>query len=352
KNMGDGTFKDVTLETGLDSRRWALAAAAADLNGSGYPDLVIANDYGVDELYINEGGISFRNAGESAGMGFAPKSGMSVAFADILNQGLFSMYITNISEPGVLIQGNNLWVPTRRSSQDSPRFSNLAGNFGVELGGWSYGGQFGDLNNSGYQDLYVANGYVSAEVGTDYWYDFSKVAGGNKAIIEDAKNWPAMNGRSLSGYQQNRIWLNDGAGRFQDVSSVAGGFLDLDSRSVAFADLWNRGVLDIIVASQNNEVKVYRNEVDPKNNWISFKLEGTKSNRSAIGAIVELHWNGHKQIQVVSGGNGFSSQNQRPLHFGLGSSNNVDRAVVHWPSGNKQIIESPDILTQHVVVEN
>jgi len=351
KNNGDGTFKDVTEETGLTSRRWALAAASADLTGSGYPDLVIANDYGVDEFFINENGTSFKNAGESAGMGFAPKSGMSVAFTDILNQGVFSMYITNISEAGVLIQGNNLWVPSKRNNNDEPKFSNLAGNFDVELGGWSYGGQFGDLNNDGYQDLYVANGYVSAESDTDYWYDFSKVAGGNKAIIEDAKNWPAMNGRSLSGFQQNKIWINDGAGRFQEVSSPVGGFLDLDSRSVAFADLNNNGSLDIIIATQNNETKVYRNRTNPEANWISFQLEGSESNRSAIGAIVELHWDDKKQVQVVSGGNAFSSQNQRALHYGLGKSEEVEKVVIRWPSGREQVIENPEVSKLHRVTE-
>ena len=350
KNNGDGTFTDVTEETGLTSRRWTLAAAAADLTGSGFSDLVIANDYGVDEFFVNENGSFFRSAGETAGIGFAPKSGMSVAFGDILNQGVFSMYITNISEPGVLIQGNNLWVPSKMSD-DVPVFSNLAGNFGVELGGWSYGGQFGDLNNSGYQDLYVANGYVSAEMGTDYWYDFSKVAGGNKAIIQDAKNWPAMSGRSLSGFQQNRIWLNDGAGRFREVSSSVGGFLDLDSRSVAFADLNNNGNLDIIVATQNNEVKVYRNHTEPGHNWISFDLKGTESNRSAIGAIVELHWNGNRQVQVVSGGNAFSSQSQRPLHFGLGKNAEVEKAVIRWPSGLEQVIDKPEISRMHRITE-
>lgn len=350
KNNGDGTFTDVTMQAGLTTRRWALAAAAADLSGSGYPDLVIANDYGVDEFFVNENGTFFRNKGESAGIGFAPKSGMSVAFGDILNQGVFSMYVTNISEPGVLIQGNNLWVSSKKSD-DVPVFSNLAGSFGVELGGWSYGGQFGDLNNSGYQDLYVANGYVSAEMGTDYWYDFSKIAGGNQTIIEDAKNWPAMSGRSLSGYQQNRIWLNDGAGRFREASSNVGGFLDLDSRSVAFADLNNNGNLDIIVATQNNVVKVYRNNTDPDNNWISFLLEGTDSNRSAIGAIVELHWKGNRQVQVVSGGNAFSSQNQRPLHFGVGKSEEVEKAIIKWPSGREQVIDKPEISRLHRVTE-
>ena len=351
KNLGDGTFKDITEELGLTSRRWTLAAAAADLNSSGYPDLVIANDYGVDEFYINEEGKSFRNIGGEAGMGFTPKSGMSVSFADILNQGKFSIYITNISEPGVLVQGNNLWVPSGTRPNGDPSYSNLAGNFGVELGGWSYSGQFSDLNNDGFQDLYVANGYVSAERGTDYWYDYSKISGGNKAIIEDAKNWPEMKGRSLSGYQQNRIWLNDGAGNFREVSALTGGFLELDSRAVAFADLNNNGSLDVIVANQNREITVYKNSVTGGNNWIAFKLEGAESNRSAIGAVAELHWNGQKQAQVVTSASAFSAQNQRPLHFGLGTSASPEKLIIRWPSGIVQEIENPEPGKIHHIVE-
>jgi len=160
-----------------------------------------------------------------------------------------------------------------------------------------------------------------------------------------------MDGRSLSGYQQNRIWLNDGAGRFREVSSNVGGFLDLDSRSVAFADLNNSGTLDIIVATQNNEAKVYRNNTDHASNWISFHLEGTDSNRSAIGAIIELYWDDKRQVQVVSGGNAFSSQNQRPLHFGLGKSEEVEKAVIKWPSGREQVIDKPEISRLHRVTE-
>ena len=111
RNRGDGTFEDVTAAVGIDSRRWALCAAAADLRGTGYPDLFVANDYGVSELFANQQGKAFREIGKPTGVGFAPKSGMNVSFGDVFNQGRFSVYVTNISEEGVLIQGNNLWVP-------------------------------------------------------------------------------------------------------------------------------------------------------------------------------------------------------------------------------------------------
>jgi enediyne biosynthesis protein E4 len=352
ENQGDGTFVDVSEKTGLhDSRRWTLAAAAADINGSGYPDIILANDYGVDEIFINQNGERFYNTGQEAGLGFAPKSGMSVAVGDIMNQGRYSIYITNISEAGVLMQGNNLWVPTRRSSGDIPRFRNLAGNMGVEIGDWGYGGQFVDLNNNGNLDLYVANGYVSAEPDTDYWYDYARVVGGNRAIIVDANNWPAMNNRTFSGYQMNKIWLNDGAGRFQEVARSVGGALDLDSRSVAYADLFGNGSMDLIVANQHQPVKIYKNHTRADHNWVGFDLKGTKSNRSAIGAEVILHWDGKVTKKQVSGGDAFSSQSQRPLHFGLGLVGQIEKAEVHWPSGIVQIIEGPELNRYHEVVE-
>jgi hypothetical protein len=339
-NLGNGRFEEVSAKAGINSKRWALAASAADLRGTGHPDLFIANDYGVSELYFNDG-KQFHEVGEQTGVGFAPKSGMNVAFGDILNDGRYSVYVSNISEEGVLIQGNNLWVPKEGTSGDKLQYENLARDFGVELGGWSFGAQFGDFNNDGTLDLYLANGYISLDRNRSYWYDFSKVAGGNSSIISDAKNWPAFDGRSLSGYQSKRVWMNDGAGKFIDVAKAVGVTDTYDGRAVALADLWNRGVLDVVVANQNGPLLIYKNTVVPGNQWIEFELEGSASNRSAIGAQVTLFWNGHEQVQEVSGGSGFASQNQRRLHFGLGRNPQVEKAVIRWPSGKVQTIDKP-----------
>ena len=155
-----------------------------------------------------------------------------------------------------------------------------------------------------------------------------------------------MDGRSLSGYQQKHVWLNDGAGKFIDVAQAVGVTDTYDGRAVAMADLWNRGVLDVIVANQRGPLLVYKNTVAPGNHWIEFQLQGHSSNRSAIGAEVELHWNDQKQIQEVSGGSGFSAQNDRRLHFGLGKDPTLEKAVIRWPSGKTQTIDSlaPDKL--------
>lgn len=341
-NLGAGKFEEVSAKLGIDSRRWALAASAADLRGTGHQDLFIANDYGVSELYFNNG-KQFREVGEETGVGFAPKSGMTAAFGDILNRGEYAIYVSNISEDGVLIQGNNLWVPEQVKSDAGVRYENLARALGVEMGGWSWGMQFGDLNNDGTLDVYLTNGYVSADRNKSYWYDFSKVAGGNSSIIGDAANWPAMEGRSLSGYQQKRVWINDGAGKFNDVAQAVGATDTYDGRSVALADLWNRGVLDVIVTNQRGPLLIYKNTVVPDNKWIDFELEGSASNRSALGAEVKLFWSGRQQAQTVSGGSGFCAENQRRLHFGLGRNPVVEKAVIRWPSGKFQTIDNPAV---------
>ena len=349
-NLGNGKFEEVSAQLGINSRRWSLAAAAADLRGSGHPDLFVANDYGVSELYFNDG-KRFHEVGEQTGVGFAPKSGMNAAVGDILNQGRYAVYVSNISEDGILIQGNNLWVPKEGTGGDAIKYQNLARDFGVELGGWSFGAQFGDLNNDGTLDLYLTNGYISLDRNRSYWYDFSKVAGGNSTIIGDAKNWPAFEGRSLSGYQSKRVWLNDGAGKFVDVAQAVGATDTYDGRSVALVDLWNRGVLDVVVANQNGPLLLYKNTIAPENEWMEFELEGTSSNRSAIGAQVTLFWNGQQQVQEVSGGSGFAAQNDRRLHFGMGRNPRIEKAVIRWPSGKVQTIDKPGTNQLHKIKE-
>ena len=358
RNLGAGRFEEVSERVGLVSRRWALAAVAADLRGTGYPDLFIANDYGVSELFANDHG-RFREIGRDAGVGYAPKSGMNASVGDVLNQGRFAIYVSNISEEGILLQGNNLWVPTGGAGA-APKYENLARAMGVDLGGWSFGAQFADLNNDGFLDLYLVNGYVSASRGESYWYDFSKIAGGNQIVISDARNWPAMGSRSLGGYQQKKVWISDGAGRFLDVSQMVGVTDRYDGRSVAIADLSNRGALDVIVANQRGPLLLYRNDVAPGRAWIDFDLEGGCrsdasaggcTNRSAIGARVTLFWNGQQQVQEVSGGSGFCAQNQRRLHFGLGSGATIEKAVVRWPSGKTQELSRPEPNRLHKIEE-
>lgn len=352
ENLGNGKFKDVTEQYGMTSTKWTLAAAAADFNGDGYPDLFVANDYNVNELYINKKGEKFTEVGSQSGIGNIPKSGMSVSFGDIDNSGLLGVYNTTITENGILLQDNNYWQPQEQPDKNTyPKFVNLAQLAGINNAGWSYGSQFGDFNNDGLMDLYVANGFISAAKNTSYWYDYSKVTGGNSSIIEDAKNWPDMRGKSQSGYEQNKIWLNRGNREFEDVSNDVCPLVTYDSRGVALADLWNTGALDVIVANQNNIPLIYKNDQQNSNHWIELELKGTVSNADAIGAKVVLDWNGQKQVQVVTAGLGFASQNEHRLHFGLNTSKKVEKVTIYWPSGEVTTITDPQVDQLHVIKE-
>ena len=199
------------------------------------------------------------------------------------------------------------------------KYENLARDFGVELGGWSFGAQFGDLNNDGTLDLYLTNGYISLDRNRSYWYDFSKVAGGNSTIIGDARTGRRSTAAACAGYQSKRVWLNDGAGRFVDVAPAVGVTDTYDGRSVALADLWNRGVLDVVVANQNGPLLLYKNTVTPdKRHGSSSSWKAPPATAARSAPQVTLFWNGQQQVQEVSGGSGFAAQNQRRLHFGLG----------------------------------
>ncbi len=349
RNVGNGRFEDVTDARGggVGSTRWTLAAAAADFNDDGWPDLYLANDYGPEELFLNREGKRFELA--RAGLEDDSKSGMAVALGDVFNRGRFDVFVTNISERGFLFQGNNLRINLLK---ELGRFREIATG-PVADAGWAWGAQFGDLNNDGWLDLVVVNGFISADSGRDYWYAMSKVAGAQGNIFEDARNWPPIGTASLSGYERSRVLLNRSregpGGGFVDVAEEAGVSDRLDGRGVAMADLWNRGLVDVVIANEKGRVLLYRNAAKP-NHWIEFKLIGTRSNRSAIGADVTVEFGGVEQRQVVDGGMGFCSQNDRRLHFGLGNSR-LDRVTIRWPSGTEQVLEGLAVDRLHEITE-
>jgi hypothetical protein len=336
-NLGGGKFEDVTDKTGVGSTRWTLAAASADFNGDGWPDIYLANDYGPEELYLNDRGRRFVLT--TAGLESESKSGMSVTLGDAFNRGRLDAFVTNISERGYLFQNNNLRL---NQMTEAHRFRNVAEGE-IADAGWAWGAQFGDLNNDGANELFVANGFISADRQKSYWYAMSKIAGANGRLFEDAATWPPFGNTSLSGYEPSRVYLNRGVAGWIDVAKSVGVTDLYDGRAVAIADLSNRGEQDVIVANQNQPAVLYRDYPDSANHWIAFKLVGTRSNRSAIGAEVMIESGDLKQRRVVDGGSGFASQNDRRLHFGLGSHEWVDRVTINWPSGTKQILSRPPI---------
>jgi hypothetical protein len=331
-NLGGGRFEDVTEKTGADSTRWTLAVVAADLNGDGWPDLYLANDYGPEEYFENVRGERFVLK-DGVGLDESSKSGMAVAVGDFENDGRLGTYVTNISKTGYLFQGNNLRI---NRLAERGWFQNVAEGLVADCG-WAWGAQFGDLNNDGRPDLYVVNGFISASRDRDYWYGMSKIAGATGELAEDARQWPPMEDRSLSGYERSRVLVNLGRTRFVDAAEAVGADDLLDGRAVSFADFFHTGALDVVIANQRQALLLYRNEVDPDRGWIRFALTGTRSNREAIGAEITLFAGDLRQKQAVLAGSGFCSQNELVLHFGLGSAGPT-KAVVRWPSGTEQVL--------------
>src|SRR6266513_5447642 len=229
---------------------------------------------------------------------------MAAALGDVYKRGRHDVFVTNISEKGFLFQGNNLRI---NFLKELGRFDEVATGV-VADAGWAWGAQFGDLNNDGWLDLVVLNGFISADSGRDYWYAMSKIAGAQGNIFEDAKNWPPIGSASLSGYERSRVLLNRGQAGFTDVAPEAGVTDRLDGRAVAMADLFNRGVLDVVIANEKGRALLYRNTFplsrrergsggeDQRERgsggegWVEFKLVGTRSNRSAIGAEVTVEF--------------------------------------------------------------
>ncbi|MCC7194682.1 MAG: CRTAC1 family protein, partial [Gemmatimonadaceae bacterium] len=344
-NLGNGRFEDVTDKMGAGSTRWTLAAASADFNGDGWPDLFLANDYGPEELYLNDQGKGFTLA--RVGLETTSKSGMSATLGDAHDRGRLDAFVTNISEKGYLFQGNNLRL---NLLDELGKFENIASGPLVDAG-WAWGAQFADLNNDGRNDLFVANGFISADPKKNYWYDMAKIAGANRSMFEDANSWPRIGDASLSGYERARVLLNRGEAGWEEVAQRVGVTETFDGRAVAVADLFNDGVVDVIVANQNSRPAVYRNKVEPGNRWVAVKLVATVSNRSAIGAEVTAEFGGLKQRRIVDGGMGFAAQNDRRLHFGIGDRSGVDRLTIRWPSGAVQVMGRLDAGMLHVITE-
>jgi hypothetical protein len=337
RNVGGSRFEDVTDQAGVGSTRWTLAAASADFNADGWPDIYLANDYGPEELYLNDNGRRFVLT--TAGLESESKSGMSVTLGDAFNRGRLDAFVTNISERGYLFQNNNLRLNQMR---EAGRFRNIAEG-DIADAGWAWGAQFGDFNNDGSNELFVANGFISADPAQNYWYAMSKIAGANARFFEDAATWPPFGNASLSGYEPSRVYLNRGVAGWVDIAKQVGVTDLYDGRAVALADLSNRGAVDVIVANQNQPVVLYRGYPDSANHWVTFQLVGTRSNRSAIGAEILLESSDLAQRRVIDGGSGFASQNDRRVHFGLGAREWVDRVVIEWPSGTRQILTRPPI---------
>ena len=308
----DGVFEDVTQAAGIAATKdfYAFTPVAADLNGDGWVDIYFASDSTPSVLFRNEKNGTFREIGTETGVAFNEhgfeQGGMGVGVGDYNRDGLLDLVKTNFAG-----DHPNLYRNTGGGIfEDAVLGAGLAIN--PQFVGW--GVAFVDLDNDGWQDILQVNGHV----------------------------YPELNRGGGESYRQPRVvYRNLGDGRFEDVSALAGPGIAArhSSRGAAFGDFDNDGDIDVAVMNMGEPVSFLRNTLTGNARSIKVLLEGVRSNRSAIGAVVTIEAGGGKQTLPVLSQSSFLSQSDRRLHFGLGTATRVDRVSVRWPSGERETFD-------------
>lgn len=363
QNEGTATFVDRTEAAGLnvDNDRYSFACAWGDCNSNGLPDLYVANDFGRNNLYRNNGDGTFTSVSTEAGVEDVG-AGMSACWFDFNGDGRQDIYAGNMwSSAGMRISdqktfheqdpenvralyrrhagGNSLY-----QNQGDGHFKNVSAPSGAEIGRWAWSSDAWDFDHDGHPDLYVANGYISGpdfpDLASFFWRQLVAKSPQNSSPSPSYEHgWNAINelirsdGR-WSGYERNVAYLNNGDGTFSNVSGVVGvDFMD-DGRSFALADLDHDGRLEVVLKNRTApQLRILRNVMTEIGNSLSFRLRGTKSNRDAIGAAITIEAGGHRQTKYLQAGSGFLSQHSKELFFGVGDFAEAVRTTVVWPSG-------------------
>ena len=313
RNNGDGTFTDVSEETGIAQQFGkGMSVTFADYDGDGYLDAFVANDTTQNFLFHNLKGKKFEEVALLAGVGYAPdgiaRSGMGADFRDVNNDGLPDIWHTAVEH-----EGFPLWLNEGKGEfQDMTVASGLAKT--NDMSGWGNG--IADFDNDGWKDLFVARANVMDNISEQ----------------NATRRYP----------EPDTIFRNVGNGKFTDVSANAGPDFQLEAahRGVAFGDLDNDGRVDMVVSVLDGPAKLLHNISENGNHWILLKLVGTKSNRMAIGAQVRITTeDGNKQWNEVTTAVGYASASDSRVHFGLGKNEKIKELEIRWPSGIKQILK-------------
>ena len=334
-NNHNGTFTEVSDKIGIKLSGWTLDLGHGDVDNDGDDDLYAACDFGTDRFFLNNGNGMFTDITQKA-IGFDSKKGMNAEWGDFDNDGLLDIYVSNITDD-YMREGNFLWHNNGNQS-----FSDVGRETGTFNVGWSWCAKFFDYDLDGWLDLYVVNGWVSGSK-ENYVPDIFVMITTPNIDFADARNWPVMGSKSLSGYQKKRLFHNVHGQMFKDEAKRHGLDLVKDGRGIGLGDFDNDGRMDMIVTYANSEPYFYHSTlptgpIGP--HWVELVLEGRKSNRLAIGAQVTFTVGGKTYLRFVNGGNGFASQSTFRVHLGLADRKTVDQVEIRWPSGARQILQN------------
>lgn len=328
ENTGNFQFVDRTKASGLGDTGWTLAIGTGDIDKDGWTDLYVANDFGADKVYHNNGNRTFSDVSTSA-IGVDTKKGMNAELGDFDNDGFLDVYVTNITEP-YLHECNMLW----RNNGDGS-FSDVSTALGTCDSRWGWGAKFIDYDNDGYQDIYVQNGFISGGK-KDYIDILMPIMLDSEVNLTDTMNWPPLGEMSFSGYEKKVLFHNVRGSSFEEVSAANGVDNDRDGRGLIVADLDNDGDLDMVTMNANQNALMYENVYPKPGAQITIELEGKKSNRGGFGTRVTAYTPEGLFYRETNAGNGFQSQSTPLVHIGLGSAKKVDDLEVLWLSGTRQ----------------
>ena len=311
-NNGDGTFTDVTQKSGIGavSPGFGLTAVAADLDGDGWQEIYLACDSTPSMLFHNRGDGTFEEQGLPWGLAVNEdgneQAGMGIAIGDFAGDGALGVLKTHFTEDTAALYRNK----GRLGFEDVT----LSAGLGVETRYVSWGDGIVDLDNDGLPDLFWATGCTFPEVEHKH------------------PEFPHKTPRVL--------FRNLGSGKFEELLDAAGPAIAEAhcSRGVAFGDFDNDGDLDILIMNINEPPSLLRNDLSGTGHWLKVKLVGTRSNTSAIGAVVKATYGDRKQAQAVMASSGYLSSGDRRLHFGLGTATTADLEIA-WPNGTREMLK-------------
>jgi len=333
---------------GHDDTAWTLAIAAGDLDGDGLPDLYFANDFGSDVLLLNQsepGALRFRRllgaktltTPSSKVLGCDSFKGMGVDFGDVNGDGVFDIYVSNITDSYALEESQLLFVSTEEASEawgEVAPYHDQSERLGVSRTGWCWDSKLCDLNNDSVLEALQATGFVKGEI--DRWPELQEVATGNDELLSNPISWPNLGPNDdLCGHQRNPIFVLHESGRYCDVSAEVDLAVDPVTRGIAIADVDADGDLDLAYGNQWEPSSFHRNQSDGLMKSIVLRLrlplqpgptlhlqgleQATSASRAAIGAVARVTLpDGRVILAQVDGGNGHSGFRGKELHCGLG----------------------------------